>query len=1465
MKLKFTLRRQGGTATDLVAQLDATATVGDLATHLAASDPLAAGKSLSPDRLLSLSLPDKNGVVLDPRQLIVESPLPSGVVIGLAQSSQAYQPTAVGQNASARLRVIAGPDAGTEFSLASGSSVIGRDKDCDVALRDPMVSRRHARLNVTDTVEIIDQGSANGVLVGGEVVPRATLRASDVVTVGDTEFQVMALHQGRRTDGPVEFIRPPTLQPVHEGQKFEAPEPPEKPKPNRFPVVALMIPLLMGGLLFGISQMSKNSAFPITSIVFIALSPLMLLGATIEQRISSRREFRDLVADFESDLEGLVEDVNAEHAVEVARRQAEHPSAAECVDAVLQRGPLLWSRRRDVTAFGAVRIGLGEQDSRSVVELPRRNKAPHDLLVRLREAVAPLHTVRDVPITADLQESALGIAGPRASMLSCSRAVLVELAALHSPAELVVTGVFSSDTAADWDWLKWLPHTSSAHSPVVGRHLTSSPAPAMALVAELENLIRERDERFDGPSLLFVVESGAAVEHPRVVDLAEQGASRGVHVLWLANQVGQLPAACKVFVDVAPASTDGSVGFVVRGEAVSPVRLEFVDASVAETVARSMAPVIDIGARIDDDSDLPRAVSQFALLGRRLGSEANEVIERWLQNSSVLTGPMAPVPVPRKAGTLRAVLGQSVDGPHALDLRADGPHALVGGTTGAGKSELLQSWILSLAAAYSPERVTFLLVDYKGGSAFSDCVDLPHTIGLVTDLSPHMVRRALVSLSAELRYREELLAEHGAKDLVELESHGVVEAPPSLIIVVDEFAALVKEVPEFVDGVVNVAQRGRSLGLHLILATQRPAGVIKDNLRANTNLRVALRMADEDDSKDVLGSDAAAAFDPSIPGRAMSKSGPRSLVPFQTAYAGGWTSEAPELPDVVVEELTLGVATRWEPRVEIVPAPKDRDATDIKLLARTIRSANELAQLPTPRKAWLPELRTTYDIAMLRSPRRDDELTFAVGDDPERQRQPDVAFRPDREGNMVVYGTGGSGKSAMLRSIAIAAGFAARGGPCHVYGLDFGARGLSMLEQLPHVGSVIGGADHERVARLLTWLRGLVDERALRYSQVNAATITDYRRISGSAAEARILVLVDGIAAFRQSYETIDKARYLDLLTALASEGRPVGVHFVFSSDQRSGLHTALASTVQRRIVMRLASEDDYAMLGVPHDVLTAATPPGRALDQGQEIQVAVLGDNPDVVEQSAQIAAFGSALRDVGVAEAPPIRSLADDIALTTLTPTRPGTVPLGVESASLGPIGIDARGCFLLTGPPASGRSTTLETLVLSTARSVPGAEMYYFGSRRSPLVAWTGWRATATTQDEVTALAERLAQELPTRSATGGRVVIVVEGAGEFVSSPADFALQTLAKYCLSDDQWFLAEGEVSTLRSSMGYLGVVKSSRAGLALQPDQETGSALFNTPFGRTNRNDFPPGRGLLVGAGRTAIVQVARAGQTGG
>jgi S-DNA-T family DNA segregation ATPase FtsK/SpoIIIE len=1456
VKLKFTLRSSGDVDTDLAATVDGTTTVGQLSSFLTRADPARGASADLLDEDLTLSLVDEGYRAVDPRATISDSGLRSGVHVAITRRSDAYadrgQPVAT-------LVVRSGPDAGREYPLAAGTAYLGRGRGAEVQVSDASVSRRHAKLLVTDTLEVQDLGSSNGVLIAGDHVDRAVLKQGDVFVVGDTELEVRTLGAASGVvsagHGQIDFSRSPRIAPVYEGRKIGLPELPERKKPSRMPLITAMVPALMGVLLFVITG-SK------LALIFIFMSPLMVMGSTWESRRNARKDFEEAMEDFREDLGFIVEDVKAELAVEQRVRRGEQPSTAECLHAVEARTPVLWTRRVGDPGFLELRLGTGTAPSRNVLEMPALGRTKAEAWLELSRQMEGLGVVHDVPVVAvPRQHGAIGVAGPRGEALPVARSLLLQVVALHSPAEVVVAAFASQGSARDWDWLKWVPHTASPHSPLAARHTASTGPACAALLNELEDLPDPDDDGGLGhPHVVVLVENDAPCDRARLVQLAEHGWRRGVVVLWLAPSTDLLPAPCRTYVRLE-AGAEAAAGYVHVAREVTPVTVEVVDAGAAVLAARQLSPVVDSGAPVDDDSDLPRAVSLLALTGTELALSENAVIERWSENRSILTGPFAPVVPVRKPGSLRAVVGQSATGTFSVDLRADGPHALVGGTTGAGKSELLQAWILGMASAHSPQRVTFLLVDYKGGSAFRDCVQLPHTVGLVTDLSPHLVRRALESLSAELRYREHLLAQYKAKDLVELERRGEVEAPPSLVIVVDEFAALVQEVPDFVDGVVNVAQRGRSLGLHLILATQRPAGVIKDNLRANTNLRMALRMADENDSDDVLGSTVAAFFDPALPGRAVSKSGPGRLTPFQTGYAGGWTSDTPPPPEMAVETLGFGSGTRWE--LPVSEGAEDHEKadlgpTDIQRLVERIGLASSAARIPLPRKPWLPELETVYDLAELTTARRDDELVLGVADVPEDQTQPTVSFLPDKEGNLAVYGSSGSGKSVLLRTLAIAAGFTVRGGPCHVYGLDFGNRGLAMLEPLPHVGSVVDGGDHERLVRLMTMLRETIDERAVRYSRANAATITDYRRLSGEDTEPRIMVLIDGFTAFRQAYETSGaKLRYLDMMQSLMADGRPVGVHFILSIDARNGLPGQFASAIQRRIVLRMASEEDYSFLGVPSDVLDLGSPPGRALLGDRELQCAVLGGSSDVTLQARAVAGFAEAVRRSGQAHAPGIGNLAESVALTELPSEVDGRPVLGLGSTALAPFGFEPRGSFALTGPSGSGRTTALAAMAMALHRWNARACLYLFTPRRSSgLRKLPVWAEQAVGADACAELAMRLSTALQGDS-PAAPIAVFIERADDLAGGSADGALTALAKACIDAEQFVVAEGETAWFGSNFGMPGLLKTSRSGLALQPEGIESQTIFKNSFPAFNRAEMPVGRGFLVQRGNTELVQV--------
>jgi S-DNA-T family DNA segregation ATPase FtsK/SpoIIIE len=1474
MKLKVTFRRPAGSV-DLSITADATASVADVAAQLAASDPGSSGAGVPSGLTLRSSAgPARDALsrLLNGEVGILDSGIRSGSVIELAQ---AFPGGDRKQDAAAAvLRVLAGADAGREFPLPSGSSVVGRDRSVDVRLSDPLISKRHARITVGDQVEIIDLNSANGVFVSGDQVTRAALTASDAVTLGDTVMSVVRVQGDSSAQGAVvEQVRSPRVVPRYPGRKVATPKPPALPQPMRFPMVAMAAPLVMGAVIYAVSP-------SVSSVLMMAMSPLLMIGAWADQRMTARRALRKQKKQFDEGMLRVQEELEQERATEQRVRRLEAPALAELEHAVERLGPLVWTTRPEHSSFLCLNLGTGRAASRNEIVVPDNNETFPEYWEQLQQLKAEFSSIDEVPIVIDLRrDGSLGVAGPRQHAADVARGLVMQAATLHSPAEVVFAAVVSQASRTDWEWLKWLPHSSSAHSPLAGEHLADGPTNASGLLAQLEGLIEQRverkptrlrgpvgvgpqtDERAAAPipAVLVVVETDAPVDRGRLTRLAERGPDAGVHVIWVAPSTAQLPAACRSFVQLDNTAAGGLAGIVRLGDQVHPLQPNALVGERADALARQLAPVVDVGVPEEDDSDLPRQVSYANLAGLEILDSTDYVIDRWRANNSLIARDGSAPARRRKEANLRALVGHAGAAPLFLDLRRDGPHALVGGTTGAGKSEFLQSWVLGMAAANSPDRLTFLFVDYKGGAAFADCVKLPHTVGLVTDLSPHLVRRALTSLRAELRYREHVLQRKKAKDLLSLERTGDPECPPSLVIIVDEFAALVQEVPEFVDGVVDVAQRGRSLGLHLILATQRPAGVIKENLRANTNLRVALRMADTDDSVDILGDPMAAHFDPSTPGRGAAKTGPGRIQTFQAGYAGGWTTSEPPKPRIDVAELGFGVGATWEPPEAEEATPSAPGPTDIARIVANLRASAAAAEVPEPRKPWLAELAPIYSFSRLPNPRTDEKLPLGVLDHPESQSQPTIFYEPDRDGNLAVLGTGGSGKSTVLRTIAVAAAATTRnGGPTHVYGLDFGSRGLHMLEELPHVGAIVSGDDEERVVRTIRMLRDIVDERAVRYSALRAGSISEYRHLANSPGEPRILLLVDAIGVFKEQYEfgPANLSQWFTAFAQVAADGRSVGVHVVMTGDRPNSIPATIASTVQRRIVLRMANEDEYLNLGVPRDVLSSTSPPGRGIIDDHELQVAILGESGNVAVQARELQRLAESLNRSQTIRPVSVRRLAEQISLDDLPNGAAGNPTIGIEDVSLGPLSLPATGTLMVAGPPGSGRTTALLTLSASLRRSDADVRQILLTPRRSVLPR-RAWQRSAEGVDAVADLARSLAEEI--ERGDQGRSAIFIESIAEFAGTDAEYELDRLVKVAAREEHFVVGESETSSWLQAYGLAGPFKAGRRGLLLVPGELDGDSLLGISLGRLRRADFPPGRGFLVSGGRAIKVQIAQ------
>ena len=604
--------------------------------------------------------------------------------------------------------------------------------------------------------------------------------------------------------------------------------------------------------------------------------------------------------------------------------------------------------------------------------------------------------------------------------------------------------------------------------------------PSCSRVATFRTADQRTRQSRHWPRVVALVDADLRPDPASTARLLDLAADADISVIWLAPTAAAVPRQASRIVRVEHgdgARMDGLVWSTDPSVPERMVEVEHLRHCVAERAARSLAPVRDAST-----ASLATSIPRTAPLLDVLGPDeitGGQIVERWLHHS-----PQYSAGAAEQRHQLRFPIGLAADGPLVVDLVSDGPHTLIGGTSGAGKSELLQSMVASLAANHSPERLNFLFVDYKGGASSQMFERLPHTVGYVTNLSADLSVRALTSLRAELDRRMALM-EGRAKDLEEMLERHPDDAPAALVIVVDEFATLVKEVPEFVAGVVDIAQRGRSLGIHLVLATQRPSGSVNENILANTNLRISLRVLDRSESTAILDSPDAADIPVPLRGRGLVRLGPRQLVEFQSSFAGAQLQRDEERHPVRV-----GPFDRPDAAPVNAVAAGRHGSTHLDVVLAAIVSANESLGARAPRRPWrdvLPEVITLDTVWSSIADRSDDidagrHVVIGMLDRPEAQDQRPAVVDLEESGGMLIHGSGGTGKTTALRTIAAAIDRANRriagtSGSAATIVFDFASRGLTQLRLLPSVIDVVTGDDLEGVTRHLLRLDAELDRR----------------------------------------------------------------------------------------------------------------------------------------------------------------------------------------------------------------------------------------------------------------------------------------------------------------------------------------------------------------------------------------------------
>ncbi|MEV0808250.1 type VII secretion protein EccCa [Micromonospora sp. NPDC050200] len=965
----------------------------------------------------------------------------------------------------------------------------------------------------------------------------------------------------------------------------------------------------------------------------------------------------------------------------------------------------MWERRITEDDFGEARVATGPQ--RLAVEIvPPETKPVEDLepmsAIALRRFVRAHSSVPELPTALSLRAfSRVVLRGDREPVLDLIRAALAQLATFHAPDDLILAVVAAPDRQQVWDWVKWLPHAHhSARTDAAGarRLVFASLAEAEeSLAAELAGRPRfapEAKPLTTAPHVVVVIDGGEVSATCQLMGPGLLGAT----TIDLSGTIPRDAGRWLLCLDAG----DGSSLELVRGSSSSrlgtPDRLS---AEAAEGLVRQIAPYRLSQQQTTSEEPLARSMELPDLLG--VGDAAAvDVRQTWRPRSH--------------RDRLRIPLGVGPDGNVVeLDFKESahegmGPHGLIIGATGSGKSELLRTIVGALAVTHSSEELNFVLVDFKGGATFASLDALPHTSAVITNLADELplVDRMRDALAGEMTRRQEVLRAAGNYvsrfDYEKARAAGEPLAPmPSLLIICDEFSELLAAKPDFIDLFVMIGRLGRSLGVHLLLASQRLEEGKLRGLDTHLSYRIGLRTFSAVESRIVLGVPDAYEL-PNAPGHGYLKTDTSTMLRFRAAYVSGpyrAPGENPRSSRALVQRRIVPYGVNFVPvqvpQTPVEVAPVEEKPADGKAVAMLDVLIEQLNGRGAPaHQVWLPPLaeppslsellpplavHSTFGLCTATWPGRG-QLTVPVGvvDRPyEQRRDPMMVELAGAGGNVVIVGASLSGKSTLLRSMIASLALTHTPREAQFFCLDFGGGALRSLDGLPHVSGVAGRRDTEAVRRTVAEVMAVLDDRETRFAQHGIDSVASYRRrrAAGEFADdpfGDVFLVVDGWNTLRQEYEELEQT-----ITNLANRGLGFGVHVVLTAVRWAEIRINMRDLLGTKLELRLgdANEseiDRRAAANVP----TGA--PGRGLTRDKLHFLTAVSridnrrDIDDLTEASVKLARH---VADAWPGDpAPKVRLLPRKLPFTELVRivdrSAPG-LPIGVNESALAPVHLD------------------------------------------------------------------------------------------------------------------------------------------------------------------------------------------------
>lgn len=1262
-----------------------------------------------------------------------------------------------------------------KFLFPNGARVsLGRSESSTIVLRDAVISLSHSTfVKTADGKCLYEDTSKNGSYVNGKLLlqKKIELCFGDVLAFASglkivyldnalainspdglesvalsqfaAERQTALQAEGQDKSAYIHYHRSPRLMTRAQSGSIEIESPLPKTEFQEIPLIltigpsmTMVLPMLMGSMMT--SMQTGRNTFMSAGIAMIGTSSLLAIGWGIvnmiyrkKQRALSEDRRVELYRQYLSETDNTLQSMREQ---ELQRLNEAFPNYTEYLAIIQHRSRRLWERTPLHSDFLCVRLGLGEvplpvtlktSDIKlSLVDDPLRDEP----LARVRD----FQIIRGAPLTLSLrEETVIGILGENTAQY-LAQGILMQLAAAHSYHDVRFVILCREQERSTWNWVRWLPHIYLNEDRSI-RMLASKHQDTIEVLSRLDEIItqrkdsqienedeKKRDNELPLPHFILLCTDPYLWNH--FPGLKRMYASNtGLTMIQVSSNMELLPKECRYIINVAenPGSLYETEGTTAKVQVEIPTRNE------VEAFARQLAPVRLL--EIAENAAIPSLVTFLDLYNVR-DVQALDVWRFWNENKAY--------------EGLKSTIGlASGSRPFVLDIseKLHGPHGLVAGTTGSGKSVMLQTYILSLMLNYSPKQVQFVLIDYKGGGMADAFKDMPHIVGLIDNLqSDRIIYRALSSIQGEIRRREEIFRRCGVNnidDYIRQFNNDPDEEPLAhLIIIADEFAELKQDQPDFMHELVSASRVGRSVGIHLILATQKPSNSVDDEIWSNTRFRVCLRVQGRGDSMDMLKRPDAAYIKGM--GRCFVQVGNDEIFEqVQTSWSGATYAPNEPLPDELPYLLDdIGRRIRFSQPQQLRSEPK---LTQMDAVLQRIRQTAALHSIRNAKQLWMEELPRALDAHIVHDFAAYDEdgwaadndslsIPFALADDVISQRHIPVEMDILRRRNHMIIGQSMSGKTTLIQTLA--ATFAMKYNPGHVqmYVLSLGSHSLASLSSLPHVGDVMFGEDIQEIGRLIDMLTDMNSFRKDLFSQSmtdNLHAYNQYALEKKLPLVPRIIVFVDRIGQLTEILTEIQMKRFSNLV----KDGSSRGIYFVISALSLSEVPPRLRDSFTG-VALQLPDRSDYSEViktRIPLDMATIADFPGRgiAVIEGIpfEMQCAVLSSQRSDSFRSQELLHLGQRMKaswQGPIAPAVPripSKPKWDEFEKTEAFAgalSTPWLLPLGYNNhtAHLESVKLDQKYAWPVIGGAGTGKTNTL----LSVARAFKnlGASIHVLG---------------------------------------------------------------------------------------------------------------------------------------------------------